>query len=117
MLVTQDAAAVPSPEHGYAQASLTSALFSRSRRRGGGGRDAPPDRDRSIRDLARARLELMDPTTVAQIARLRRLAHSMTGTATAVDEALPEARKLLDEAGEPYRIVGGLAVVHHGYAA
>ncbi len=58
----------------------------------------------------------MDSTTVAQLARLRRLAHSMTGNATAVDQALPEARKLLDESGEPYRIVGGLAVVHHGYA-
>ena len=34
----------------------------------------------------------------------------------AVDEALPAVRALLADAGVPYRIVGGLAVVHHGYA-
>lgn len=34
----------------------------------------------------------------------------------AVDEALPAVRELFSAAGLPYRIVGGLAVVHHGYA-
>lgn len=34
----------------------------------------------------------------------------------AVDEVLPALRALLDEAGIAYRIVGGVAVVHHGYA-
>lgn len=34
----------------------------------------------------------------------------------AVDEALPAVRALFAAAGVPYRIVGGVAVVHHGYA-
>ena len=33
-----------------------------------------------------------------------------------VDEALPAVRALFAEAGVPFRLVGGIAVVHHGYA-
>ncbi len=34
----------------------------------------------------------------------------------AVDQALPAVREMLAAAGVPFKIVGGLAVVHHGYA-
>lgn len=34
----------------------------------------------------------------------------------AVDVALPDVRKLLRDAGVAFKLVGGLAVVHHGYA-
>jgi hypothetical protein len=33
-----------------------------------------------------------------------------------VDEALPAVRALFAEAGVAFRLVGGIAVVHHGYA-
>jgi hypothetical protein len=33
-----------------------------------------------------------------------------------VDEALPAVRRLFEEAGILYKLVGGIAVVHHGYA-
>jgi hypothetical protein len=33
-----------------------------------------------------------------------------------VDEALADVRALFDRAGGTYKIVGGLAVIHHGYA-
>lgn len=33
-----------------------------------------------------------------------------------VDQALPAVRELLESAGVPFKVVGGLAVVHHGYA-
>lgn len=33
-----------------------------------------------------------------------------------VDLALPAARELLASAGVPFKVVGGLAVIHHGYA-
>lgn len=39
----------------------------------------------------------------------------MQPDAKSVDEALPAVRALFAAAGLPYRIVGGLAVVHHGY--
>jgi len=54
-------------------------------------------------------------TTVDEFARARRLASSMNASAPPVDEALPAVRALLDAINEPYRIVGGVAVVHHGY--
>ena len=53
--------------------------------------------------------------TVDNLARARRLASSMNASTSAVDLALPAARALLEATGEPYRIVGGVAVVHHGY--
>jgi predicted nucleotidyltransferase len=34
----------------------------------------------------------------------------------AVDEALADVRRLLDDSGVSYKLVGGVAVVHHGYA-
>ena len=40
----------------------------------------------------------------------------MDPTLPAVDVALPALRALLDAAGVTYRLVGGVAVVHHGYA-
>lgn len=39
----------------------------------------------------------------------------MDPSVDAVDTALPALRKLLDEAGAPFKLVGGLAVIHHGY--
>jgi hypothetical protein len=39
----------------------------------------------------------------------------MSESVKPVDEALPAVRKLLADAGGEYRIVGGLAVIHHGY--
>jgi hypothetical protein len=32
-----------------------------------------------------------------------------------VDQALPAVRRLLESAGVPFKVVGGLAVIHHGY--
>jgi hypothetical protein len=54
-------------------------------------------------------------TTVA-LARLRRFAQSMAPGIPPIDQALPAARELLASAGVPFKIVGGLAVIHHGYA-
>ncbi len=34
----------------------------------------------------------------------------------AVDVALGEVRRLLEDAGVRFKLVGGVAVVHHGYA-
>jgi len=39
----------------------------------------------------------------------------MSDGVTAVDQALPAVRQLLAAAKATYRIVGGLAVIHHGY--
>lgn len=39
----------------------------------------------------------------------------MTPSVAKVDTALPALRALLEEAAVPYLLVGGLAVVHHGY--
>jgi hypothetical protein len=51
----------------------------------------------------------------ARLARARRFASAMDPHTKPVDEALPALRALLGAAGLAYRIVGGLAVVHHGY--
>jgi len=40
----------------------------------------------------------------------------MSSTVSPVDLALPATRALLLASGAPFRIVGGIAVVHHGYA-
>ena len=50
------------------------------------------------------------------LATLRRFAQAMDPTLPAVDLAVPALRALLDAAGVAYRLVGGVAVVHHGYA-
>ncbi|MBX3251555.1 MAG: hypothetical protein KF901_30530 [Myxococcales bacterium] len=53
--------------------------------------------------------------TVAALSRIRRFVGSMKPDVPALDDALPELRRLLAAAGVPYRLVGGVAVVHHGY--
>ncbi|MBK6689351.1 MAG: hypothetical protein IPG45_33090 [Deltaproteobacteria bacterium] len=53
--------------------------------------------------------------TAATLALLRRFAQPVTPNLPASDEALPAVRALLVAAGVAYKIVGGLAVVHHGY--
>jgi hypothetical protein len=54
--------------------------------------------------------------TTAALARLRRFAQSMAPDLPSVDQALPATRELLASAGVPFKVVGGLAVIHHGYA-
>jgi len=56
----------------------------------------------------------MDPTTAA-LARVRRFAHPMAADIPPVDLALPAVRQLLKATGVSFRIVGGVAVTHHGY--
>jgi hypothetical protein len=55
-------------------------------------------------------------STAAVLARLRRFSGNMSAELPPVDVALPEVRRLLVDAGVAFRIVGGVAVVHHGYA-
>ena len=40
----------------------------------------------------------------------------MSRETPAIDDALPALRALLADAGARYKLVGGVAVVHHGYA-
>jgi hypothetical protein len=54
--------------------------------------------------------------STATLARLRRFAQSMAPDLPPVDQALPATRELLASAGVPFKVVGGLAVIHHGYA-
>ncbi|MCA9518582.1 MAG: hypothetical protein KC635_26785 [Myxococcales bacterium] len=56
----------------------------------------------------------MDATT-ATLSTLRRFATAVRPDLPAVDVALPAARALLAAVGADYRVVGGVAVVHHGY--
>jgi len=49
------------------------------------------------------------------LGRLRRLAQSVVPDVSEVDLALPALLALLNESQAPYRIVGGIAVIHHGY--
>lgn len=46
---------------------------------------------------------------------VQRFARAMEKSVPAVEEALPDLLRLLRAAGRPFRIVGGLAVIHHGY--
>jgi hypothetical protein len=55
-------------------------------------------------------------STAEALARLRRFARPVNSEIPAVDVALGELRKLLVDAGVAFRLVGGVAVVHHGYA-
>ena len=57
----------------------------------------------------------VDPTADV-LARLRRFARPMSPELPAVDVALGEVRRLLEDAGVRFKLVGGVAVVHHGYA-
>ncbi len=54
-------------------------------------------------------------TTLGALERLRRFAQAMTPTASSVDLALPATRSLFEEVGGAFKLVGGIAVVHHGY--
>jgi hypothetical protein len=55
-------------------------------------------------------------STAEALARLRRFAGPVNSELPPVDVALGEVRRLLRDAGVAFRIVGGVAVVHHGYA-
>jgi hypothetical protein len=57
-----------------------------------------------------------DTRTAATLGRLARFAAAVTKDAPRIDLALPAVRELLHAAGVPFRLVGGVAVVHHGYA-
>jgi hypothetical protein len=54
--------------------------------------------------------------TLDSLRRLRGFARSMNPDLPAVDVALPEVRRLFAAAQVPFKLVGGVAVVHHGYA-
>jgi hypothetical protein len=54
-------------------------------------------------------------STAEALARLRRFARPVNSGLPAVDVALGDLRGLLVDAGVAFRIVGGVAVVHHGY--
>jgi hypothetical protein len=54
--------------------------------------------------------------TAEALARLRRFARPVNSELPPVDVALGELRTLLVDAGAAFRIVGGVAVLHHGYA-
>jgi hypothetical protein len=54
-------------------------------------------------------------STAEALARLRRFASPVNSELPPVDVALGELRALLKDAGVDFRIVGGVAVVHHGY--
>ena len=53
--------------------------------------------------------------TQEALARLRRFAQAMTPGVAHVDVALPALRALLHDVGARFKLVGGVAVVHHGY--
>jgi hypothetical protein len=57
----------------------------------------------------------VDPTA-GLLARLRRFARPMNSDLPSVDVALGEVRRLLEDAGVRFKLVEGVAVVHHGYA-
>ncbi len=59
-------------------------------------------------------MEAHDATTT-RLARLRCFAQAMEPESSPVDQALPRLRALLRAAGVAFKIVGGVAVVHHGY--
>ncbi|HEX5759128.1 MAG TPA: hypothetical protein VF121_08035 [Thermoanaerobaculia bacterium] len=53
--------------------------------------------------------------TVQALAGVLDLAREMSDQVDRVDLALPPLRRLLASAGVAFRLVGGVAVVHHGY--
>jgi len=57
----------------------------------------------------------VDPTADA-LARLRQFARPVNPDLPPVDMALGALRALLESAGAKFKLVGGVAVVHHGYA-
>lgn len=46
---------------------------------------------------------------------IQRFARAMSSSIPPVDEAIADLLALLHASGRPFRIVGGLAVIHHGY--
>ena len=54
-------------------------------------------------------------STATTLTRLRRFAGAMSPDVPAVGLALDATRRLLLDAGVDYKLVGGVAVVHHGY--
>ena len=55
-------------------------------------------------------------TTATALARLRRFAAAVSPNLPPVEAALPAIVGLLRNAGVAFKLVGGIAVVHHGYA-
>lgn len=55
-------------------------------------------------------------TALEELRAVISFAQSMSGQVPSVDQALPALRALLSDAAVAYRIVGGVAVLHHGYA-
>jgi hypothetical protein len=55
-------------------------------------------------------------STAEVLARLRRFARTMNPDLPAVDIALVDLEQMLGTVGVRFKIVGGVAVVHHGYA-
>jgi hypothetical protein len=53
--------------------------------------------------------------TAAKLSVGRRFAQVMDPDVGRVDAALPALRAMLDEAHASYKLIGGVAVVHHGY--
>jgi hypothetical protein len=54
-------------------------------------------------------------STAQVLARLRRFGHPMAPDLPPVDRALDPVRKLFRDAGVAFKIVGRIALVHHGY--
>jgi hypothetical protein len=52
---------------------------------------------------------------VEALGRLRRLGQSVKPDISHVDEAVEPTRALLEAAGVEYKVVGDIAVIHHGY--
>jgi hypothetical protein len=52
---------------------------------------------------------------VAGLTRVLDVAAEVRASVSRVDRALPAVRRLFETAGAEYKLVGGLAVVHHGY--
>lgn len=52
---------------------------------------------------------------MAALTRVLDVAAEVRRSVSRVDQALPALRRLLETAGAEYKLVGGLAVVHHGY--
>lgn len=49
------------------------------------------------------------------LAEVQRFARAMSSSVPAVEDTLPDLLPLLRATGRPFRIVGGVAVIHHGY--
>lgn len=54
--------------------------------------------------------------TADVLARLGRFARAMSPDLPSVDSALGAVRRLFGDSGVRFKLVGGIAVVHHGYA-